>query len=116
MYLEGVCQKAGLREEAMKLGMWGKPFAIYKEWFKDGSKRWAVHPKNAKARVVLASSGPFQRIHDGHTLRNLTLLEMERAQGLPEGFTDNIDTVAGRVRLIRNAFQLDTIMYILSYI
>ena len=113
MNLEGVCQKAGLEREAKELGLWGKPFSIYKSMSE--GKRWAVHSEN-KARCVVANQGPFQRIHDGNIFRNHTVLEYERLQGLPEGYTGGVGlNSTTRFRLVGNSFQLDTIVYTLGY-
>ena len=114
MNLEGSDQKPGLEREAKELGLWGKPFSVDKSVGEDGRKRWAVHPEN-KARCVMANPGPFQRIHDSIMFRNQTILEYERLQGLPDGYTEGLPLTA-RYRLVGNAFQLDTIVYILHHI
>lgn len=82
----------------------------------DEGFRWR---KNGKCPTISTKGGGSKSgsilITDGENIRRLTLIECERLQGLPDNYTDGVSNTQ-RYKALGNAFNVDVVAHILSFI
>jgi site-specific DNA-cytosine methylase len=91
-----------------------KLFDIPKTIIKDNERQRRVYSLKSKSPTILARSDTT-KIYDGKRVRKLTPLECERLQKIPDNYTSGFSDTQ-RYKMIGNAFNVDTIVHILSAI
>jgi DNA-cytosine methyltransferase len=84
---------------------------------KDWTPRRAMEIKfrpDHKTNPLMANMPREGRITDGYTIRKLTPIECERLQSLPDNYTDGISNTQ-RYKCLGNAFNVEVVRHILSY-
>jgi len=81
----------------------------------DFPKEYHLEPqKDGKSFCVKSATQEFM-VRYGDTVRNLTPIECERLQGLPDNYTEGISKTQ-RHKVLGNAFNVDVVAHILSFI
>jgi DNA-cytosine methyltransferase len=89
-----------------------KLFDVPKTIIKDNERQRRVYSLDSKSPTILARSDTT-KIYDGKRVRKLTPLECERLQKIPDNHTAGFSDTQ-RYKMIGNAFNVDTIVHILS--
>ena len=99
--LKDILQPDGEIDERMTSK--GKAFCLDASYFKGSSAEHSIKRKN---RTMIRIS---------NEIRKLTPIECERLQGLPDNYTEGISNTQ-RYKCLGNAFNVDVICFILSFI
>lgn len=90
----------------------------YKKTGKDWSPRFEkelVPRQDEKANTITTGNTKESLILENMTIRKLTPIECERLQGLPDNYTAGISNTQ-RYKCLGNAFNVDVVVHILSFI
>lgn len=95
-------------------GRWAKTWLYYIKQRARWYNKWGIH---AEKSPTLSSNSRQEnnKLVGPWSIRKLTPIECERLQGLPDNYTDGISNTQ-RYKCLGNAFNVDVVAHILSFI